>query len=308
MNIEEIFPSVFQLTTTYGKDTAGLLTDGAFPHTVWFITGPHPALLDPGPTVVAQETVATIKEMGFNPDSIEYIIPSHIHIDHGGGCGWLVKILPKAKAVIHSRGMAYMTEVSRLASGTAAVFGDDWIDIFGELLPIPNDRAVAVEDGSMFDLGGSPYKIIFMPGHSLDHIGVYDENNRALYCGHGLGNYMPDRLMPDPPMTLPYFNVAESLASIQKARELSPRYLLPVHTGFLAADPNFAIDAVERVTIALGEIIKEGMETGASPEETETVVKRYMFADPNKADRSYMPVVQAYSTYFEREQRRSANR
>jgi glyoxylase-like metal-dependent hydrolase (beta-lactamase superfamily II) len=306
MDVEEIFPGVFELRTTYGRDTAGLFTEGAFPHAVWFVAGPTPALMDPGPTVVAQETLETLSGMGYDPNDIEYVVPSHIHIDHGGGCGWLVKELPKAKAVIHSRGAPFMLDVSRLIAGTAAVFGEDWEGIFGDLSPVPEDRLVAVEDGSILELGGKTHRIVFMPGHSLDHMGVYDETNQALYCGHGLGNYKPERFMPDPPMTLPYFDVEASLASIRKARDLAPRYLLPVHSGFLASNPDFAIDAVERVTIAVGDIVKAGMEAGATPEAIEDEVKTYLFAKPAKADRSYMPVVRAYMTYYERLQRRSS--
>ena len=143
-----------------------------------------------------------------------------------------------------------------------------------------------------------------MPGHSLDHIGLYDETNEALYSGHGLGNYMPHRFMPDPPMTLPYFDVAASIDSIRRARDLKPRYLLPAHTGFLAANPAFAIDAVERVTIELGEIIQAGIREGTSQERMEEQVRAYFFAKPDKADRSYLPTVQAYVNYYERQDRR----
>jgi glyoxylase-like metal-dependent hydrolase (beta-lactamase superfamily II) len=304
MDIEEIFPGVFEMRTMYGRDTAKLLTDGAFPHAVWYIAGQSPALLDPGPTVVAKETLQAIGSMGHDPDAIEYVVPSHIHVDHGGGAGWLVRELPKAKAVVHSRGVPYMTDVGRLAQGTAEVFGDEWEDIFGELLPVPQDRMVSAEDGLTLQLGGAPYRIVFMPGHSLDHMGVLDETNQALYCGHGLGNYMPHRFMPDPPMTLPYFDVEASLQSIRRARELAPRYLLPVHTGFLASNPRFAIDSVERVTTEVGEIVKEGLASSTPIEAIEERVRTYFFANPAKADRSYMPVVQAYTTYYERQARR----
>lgn len=306
MDIEEVFPGVYEMRTTYGWDTAGILVDGTFPHAVWYVAGPTPALLDPGPTTIAEETLEAIRGLGYDPEAIEYVIPSHIHVDHAGAAGWLVRELPKAKAVIHTRGAPYMLDVERLAAGTAEVFGSAWEEIFGELLPVPEDRLLTVEDGVKLELGGRPYRVVFMPGHSLDHIGIYDEEHRALYCGHGLGNYMPHRFMPDTPYTLPYFDVEASLASIQKARKLDPRYLLPVHTGFLASNPAFSIDSVERVTVEIGEIVKSGMAAGAAAEAIEHDVRTYLFAKPEKADRSYMPVVVAYMRYYERQQRRAA--
>ena len=304
MDVEEIFPGVYELRTEYGRDTAGLLTDGAFPHAVWYIDGPSPALLDPGPTVVAHETLTTLESMGFDPDAIEYIVPSHIHVDHAGGAGWLVGQLSRAKAVFHTRGAPYMRDVTRLAAGTEEVFGPEWRDVFGELLPVPEDRLMTVEEGSHLEMGGRDYRIVFMPGHSLDHIGVFDEDNRALYCGHGLGNYLPQRWMPETPMTLPYFDVNASIESIRRARDLGPRYLLPVHTGFLAANPAFAIDSVERVTLEIGEIVTEGMAAGRSLDVMEEEVRTYFFAKPDKADRSYMPTVLAYVRYYERQARK----
>ena len=305
METEQIFPGVWEFRTTYGRDTAELFTDGAMPHAAWFVAGEHPAILDPGPTSIAEELLDAIRALGHETDDIEWIVPSHVHIDHAGGCGWLVRELPQAKAVFHTRGAPFMRDTSRLIAGTADVFGETWQDVFGELLPVPDDRLVTVEDGDRLQIGGSGYRIVFMPGHSLDHIGVYDEERGALYCGHGLGNYKPPRFLPDPPMTLPYFDVDASLASIRKARELAPKYLLPVHSGFLASNPAFAIDAVERITVELGEIVKQGMADGRSEAQMEDDVRRHLFADPAKADRSYMPVVISYVRYYERQARRA---
>ena len=305
METEQIFPGVWEFRTTYGRDTAELFTDGAMPHAAWFVAGEHPTILDPGPTSIAEELLDAIRALGHETDDIEWIVPSHIHIDHAGGCGWLVRELPQAKAVFHTRGAPFMRDTSRLIAGTADVFGETWQDVFGEILPVPDDRLVTVEDGDRLQIGSSGYRIVFMPGHSLDHIGVYDEERGALYCGHGLGNYKPPRFLPDPPMTLPYFDVDASLASIRKARELAPKYLLPVHSGFLASNPAFAIDAVERITVEIGEIVKQGMADGKSEAQMEDDVRRHLFADPAKADRSYMPVVISYVRYYERQARRA---
>ena len=308
METERIFPGVWEFRTEYGRDTAELFTDGAMPHAAWFVAGDHPAILDPGPTSIAEELLDAIRKLGHDTDAIEWVVPSHIHIDHAGGSGWLVRELPRAKAVFHTRGAPFMRDPARLIAGTADVFGETWEAVFGDILPVPDESMVTVEDGDTLDFGsGAPYRIVFMPGHSLDHIGVYDEANEALYCGHGLGNYKPPRFLPDPPMTLPYFDVDASIASIRKARDLAPKYLLPVHSGFLASNPAFAIDAVERITIELGELIKEGMAAGRSEAEMERDVRRHLFADPAKADRSYWPVVVSYVRYYERQARRTKN-
>ncbi len=304
MDVERVFPGVWELRTAYGRDTAELFTDGPMPHAAWFVEGEPSAILDPGPTSIAEELLEAIRKLGYETDDIGLVVPSHIHVDHAGGSGWLVGELPRAKAVLHTRGAPFMRDPARLIAGTAEVFGDAWEEVFGSILPVPDDKLAAVEDGDRLQIGGGFYRIVFMPGHSLDHIGVYDEEHGALYCGHGLGNYKPRRFMPDPPMTLPYFDVDASLASIRKARELAPRYLLPAHSGFLASNPAFAIDAVERVTAELGEIVKAGMAAGKSEAAMEQDVLRHMFADPGRADRSYLPVVTSYRRHYDRQARR----
>ena len=74
----------------------------------------------------------------------------------------------------------------------------------------------------------------------------------------------------------------------------------------MASNPAFAIDAVERVTIEVGYIVQKGVDEGTPPASIEEQVRTYFFADPDRADRSYMPVVQAYMTYYERERRRES--
>ena len=303
MEVNEVFPGVLEMHMTYGKDTPGLMSEGSFPHAVWYVAGEHPALLDPGPTVVAEATLRTLRDLGHDPNDIEYIVPSHLHVDHGGACGWLVRELPNAKEVLHSRAVPYMRDIEKLAEGTRQVFGDDWEENFGVLLPVPEEKMVIVEDGSKLEMGGKPYEIVFMPGHSLDHIGVWDVENEALYSGHGLGNYMPLRFMPDPPMTLPYFDVDAAVSSIRKARDLKPRYLLPAHTGFLASNPAYAIDAVERVTVEIGDMIKRAMADGVTTEAMDEQVRTYLFGNPDLADRSFMHVVLSYVRFYERQAR-----
>ena len=103
MDVEQIFPGVWELRTSYGQDTAELFTDGPMPHAAWFIAGEQSAILDPGPTSIAEEILYAIRKLGYETDLIESIIPSHIHIDHAGAAGWMVDQLPSAKAIFHTR-------------------------------------------------------------------------------------------------------------------------------------------------------------------------------------------------------------
>jgi len=303
MDVRQVLPGVWEMRMTYGRDPSGLFGGGPLPHTLWYVGGPSPALLDPGPTVVAREALRALRGLGYDPEGIEYVVPSHIHVDHGGSCGWLVRELPRATVVLHRRGAPYLLETTRLREGTAAVFGPQWEDLFGPLLPVPQERLLAVEDGHTLSLGGRQHRVLFLPGHSLDHIGVYDEEMGALYCGHALGQYYPGRPLPDPPSTLPYFDVEAALASMARIGEIAPRYVLLAHGGLLAGEPAPFIRAAQQVTREVGEIVLKGMEEGVPPEGIEKRVRAYLFGDPDKAGRSYMLTVRSYMTYYERKGR-----
>lgn len=306
MQVEEIFPGVFEMRTSYGTDTAGLITDGApLPHVAWYVRGPNAALLDPGPTVVAQEALEAISDLGDDLDDLAYAIPSHIHVDHAGAAGWLAKQLPRVKVVIHRSGTRFLTDTSRLRTGTEAVFGPGWErEIFGSLIPVPEERLIHAEEGMVLDAGGREQRIVHLPGHSPDQIGVYDPAYGALYCGHAIGQFRPGFHIPDPPATLPYFDVEATLTSLDRIRRMQPRYLLTVHFGGIYANPEWLVDSAERVTRELWDLVRQGTEEGLPLETIEERVRVHLFADPRRADHSYHSLVRGYQGYLQRQERR----
>ena len=306
METDQLFPGVWELRTSYGRDTAELFTDGPMPHAAWFVAGEHPGILDPGPTSIAEELLDAVRKLGHETGDIEWIVPSHIHVDHAGASGWLVRELPRAKAVFHSRGAPFMRDTARLADGTAEVFGDAWETVFGPLLPVPDDKMRTVEDGDALALGDGEYRVVFMPGAlARPHRRLRRTTRRALLRSRPRqlqGAPLHAGSAHDPPLLS---TSTRASPSIRRARELSPQYLLPVHSGFLASNPAFAIDAVERVTVEIGEIVQAGMAAGKNEADMEDDVRTYLFADPAKADRSYRPVVVSYVRYYERQARRA---
>lgn len=298
--VREAIAGVYEVTLEQGEDPVGFFGGGTIAYSLWFLPGPGAAIIDPGPTTVAMVGLQAIRDLGYDPDEVEYVVPTHIHVDHGGGCGYLVQTLPRAKALIHARGAEHMRDPSRLIAGTAAVFGERWEELFGAILPVPEERLVVVDDGDTFVLGGRRHRIIYLPGHAPHHIGIYDEETAALYCGHGLGMPRLGSPLPDPPSTLPFFDVDAALASIAKARSLNPRHIFYSHYGMGGGDPQAEIDTAERVTREMGEMVTRGMAEGASPEEMERRLAAYVYGDASVAPRTFAPIVRAYTTYFQR--------
>ncbi|MFQ5879199.1 MAG: MBL fold metallo-hydrolase [Dehalococcoidia bacterium] len=297
----EAIPGVFEVTLEHGEDPVGFFGGGAIAYSLWFLPAPNAAIIDPGPTTVATVGLQAIRDLGYDPTAVEYVVATHIHVDHGGGCGYLLQELPRARAVIHARGAEHMRDPSRLIAGTAAVFGEKWQELFGAILPVPQERMIVVDDGDALTLGGRRHRVLYLPGHAPHHIGLYDEETGAVYCGHGLGMPRPGSPLPDPPSTLPFFDVDAALASIARVRSLNPRHIFYSHYGMGGGDPKAEIDTAERVTRDMGEIVTSGTEEGASVEEMERRLKAYVYGDPSQTSRTYAPIVRAYMAYFQRQ-------
>ncbi|MBI3953863.1 MAG: MBL fold metallo-hydrolase, partial [Chloroflexi bacterium] len=97
---QEVAPGVFEIIIR-GAGTPPLPgMGGASQFAAWFLTGASPTLIEPGPTVAAKEALQAIAALGYDPDAIQYLVPTHIHVDHGGGCGWVAQQLPRLKVAV----------------------------------------------------------------------------------------------------------------------------------------------------------------------------------------------------------------
>jgi len=145
------------------------------------------ALVEPGCTTSATRLLNEEGQLGLDMNSVSYIIPTHIHVDHAGGIGFLMQHMPGARAVLHPKGALHMKDPSRVIRGTGLAFGDTWEEHFGPILPVPEDRILVVEDGDAISLGNRNLTTVFTPGHAPHHISVLDslphdsiEGKRAL--------------------------------------------------------------------------------------------------------------------------------
>ncbi len=235
-------------------------------------------LIEPGSTTAASRLLSDSSRLGLHLEDLSYIIPTHIHVDHGGGTGYLARNLPKAKVVLHPRGAVHMTDPSRLVQGTRLVFGENFEEAFGPILPVPEDRIHVAKDGEVIPLGKRELRIIFSPGHAPHHISILDSLTHGLFCGEALGfivDSAPDIALP---AGFPPFDPELYLESIEKLEKLSPKLLFYSHCG-VRSNADTLITQVKENSIAFGEIIQRGVETGEDNqkmlERLSQYVKRY---------------------------------
>jgi glyoxylase-like metal-dependent hydrolase (beta-lactamase superfamily II) len=220
-----------------------------------------PALIDPGSTSAASALLNNLTGLGFDPAKASYIIPTHIHLDHGGGAGYLAQQLPGAKLVFHPRGAKYMADPSRLVSSFRLVFGEHFEETLGPVLPVPEDRIHVAGDGEVIRLGKRELTIHFSPGHASHHIAIQDSLTGALFCGDALG-YISDDTPDVPfPVGLPPFDPVTYLETIEKLARLSPKIICYAHHGARTGVDNL-IRLVREICAAFGDIIEKALAAG----------------------------------------------
>jgi len=128
------------------------------------------AFVDTGAAPAAPRLLAALEELGVPRDRVEYLFITHVHLDHAGGTGQLMRALPNARAVLHPRGAPHMVDPAKLIAGSIGVYGEArYRELYGEVLPVPADRVIATEDRQRLALGRRTFEFIDAPGHARHH-------------------------------------------------------------------------------------------------------------------------------------------
>lgn len=162
------------------------------------------AFVDTGPNSAVPRLLAALEAHGLDRDAVDYVIPTHVHLDHAGGAGLLMRELPKAKLVVHPRGARHLVDPGALMEGVRAVYGREVADRdYGELIPVPAERVVTTEEGTVLELGGRPLRFADTPGHARHHHCIWDEASRGWFTGDTFGIVYPELNTPRGPYIVP---------------------------------------------------------------------------------------------------------
>ncbi len=207
------------------------LETGGFKNLIcsYVIKGRKPFLVESGPANSIQNLLTALEQLDVKFDNVEFVAITHVHLDHGGGAGTLLKSLPNAKVIVHPRGMPHLIDPERLWPSSRKVLGFV-SDIFGKPEPVPKDRVIPVTEGS-FDLGGGAKLTVFETiGHASHNLSFQESFNGGVFPGDAAGTYLPefDVVVPTTP---PPFYLDAALASLDKLISLKPTVLYFSHFG-----------------------------------------------------------------------------
>ena len=222
--IEELGGDVFHIDTRMGGYDG--ITSG------YLIRGSRPCLVETGTARSADIVVRALAELGVGSSDLATIVVTHIHLDHAGGVGDIAREFPQAQVVVHEKGARHLADPSRLVASAHRVFGADMDRLFGDLLPVPQERLTVLGDVGTVDLGdGRRLDAFHNPGHASHHVGLLDSQTGDLYTGDAAGVYVPETADVRPATPPPDFDLDLTLGSLARMRDAGANRLLFSHFG-----------------------------------------------------------------------------
>ena len=204
------------------------------------------AFVDTGCHLSVPTLLATLDEKNISRDAVDFIIITHIHLDHAGGAGELIKHLPNATIYVHERGVQHLADPSKLRAGVIQVYGELFFKQFlGDLIPIAENRIIIAKDGGEITVGDRVLRFIDTPGHARHHLCIWDERSSGIFSGDTLGvsyrKFDTEKgVLIIPPTTPVQFDPQEWKETINKLMKLKPKYAYLTHYNRIHFDQNSA--------------------------------------------------------------------
>jgi glyoxylase-like metal-dependent hydrolase (beta-lactamase superfamily II) len=201
------------------------------------------AFIDTGTGHSVPRLLAVLEAAGVARDAVDWVIPTHVHLDHAGGSGALMAALPNARLVVHPLGARHLIDPSRLIAGASAVYGADEVQrSIGTVLPVSAERVLESADGMEIDLAGRPLRLLDTPGHARHHHCVWDERSRGVFTGDTFGLSYREFDTPQGAWLLPsttpvQFDPPALRHSFERLLALRPDCVYLTHFGRLPATP-----------------------------------------------------------------------
>jgi glyoxylase-like metal-dependent hydrolase (beta-lactamase superfamily II) len=211
------------------------------------------AVVDTGPNSAVPLILAALESLGVARDAVELLFLTHVHLDHAGGAGALMRALPNARCIVHPRGAPHLVDPSKLVAGTRAVYGDElYSRLYGEILPIAAERLQIAQDGARIDLAGRTFECVHTPGHALQHQAIVDHGSTCIFTGDTFGisyrEFDTARGAWIMPTTTPtQFDPAQLKASVIRLMQFRPRRLYLTHYSEVGDCPRLANDMVDAI-------------------------------------------------------------
>jgi glyoxylase-like metal-dependent hydrolase (beta-lactamase superfamily II) len=160
------------------------------------------ALIDPGPSTTLPTLQTMLGKAGIAMDEVTALLLTHIHLDHAGATGTLLRQRPRLRVYVHEKGAPHMVSPEKLLASAARLYGEAMDRLWGEMLPVPSDALNIVSGGERLSIAGRTLEVEYTPGHASHHVSFFDRDGGVAFTGDAAGiKLTPDGfvLPPTPP-------------------------------------------------------------------------------------------------------------
>lgn len=250
MNAGEFEP-VRGVPDLYVHDTGMFDTDEY--GSVYVYDAERPAVIDTGTGANREALFGTLDAVGIGPSELAYIVPTHAHLDHAGGAGYLAERYQEAEVLLPKRGARHLVDPDALVAGTKSAVRDQW-RYYAEPEPVPDGRVSGLSDGDRIDLGDRELVVHDAPGHAPHHAMYHDPDAGVVFTADA-GIYVPavDAVRQTTPP--PQFDLDQCLRDLELIADLTPEYLCFGHFGPREYDPDL-IGAAKRAYVEWVEAVR----------------------------------------------------
>ena len=219
------------------------------------------AFIDTGTSLALPRLLAALDAAGVARDAVDWVIPTHVHLDHAGGAGALMAELPAAQLLVHPRGARHLINPTVLLASARSVYGDEEVRrAYGTVVPVEARRVVESSDGMVIELAGRPLALIDTPGHARHHHCVWDARSLGFFTGDTFGlSYRefdtPQGMWLLPTTTPTQFDPAALRTSVERMLAQQPQRMYLTHYGCIVNVAALGRDLLDQLdaVVALGE-------------------------------------------------------
>ncbi len=195
----------------------------------YWIDGPEPAIVDPGPSTSLNGLEDGLAELGVGLSDIRHVLLTHVHLDHAGGTGHLVSRFPHLQVHVHADGAPHMADPERLVSSTRRTFGEAHDRLWGDVVPVPAERIRVWEPTGRLPVPG--VRVFATPGHIAHHVSYLAEADGTFVAGDALGVILAPGAPSYPPTPPPSVDVPAWLETLHTLESVDPDAFGVSHFG-----------------------------------------------------------------------------
>jgi glyoxylase-like metal-dependent hydrolase (beta-lactamase superfamily II) len=248
----------------------GYLGRSEFAAAYLIVEGDRAAFIDNNTNDAVPRLLARLEQRSLTPESVEYLILTHVHLDHAGGTSKLAQACPNATVIAHPRAAPHVIDPGKLVASASAVYGEDEFErLYGTIEPIPAERVRAMDDEEALTFGGRELRFLHTRGHANHHFCIADSASGAIFSGDAFGLIYP-ALQREGTFAIPStsptdFEPELAREAVRRLVDEKPSSIYPTHFGAVTDIETAAEQLLRHLNFA--EAVRDDAEASDLPDD-----------------------------------------